>query len=146
MDITFYNISSENNALNKTLSNGLTLSGTLRAQTSIVNPVIRVEGAASIVAYNYCHIPAFNRYYFINDCVSIRSGLWEISMHVDVLMSFRAGILSSPVVLDSSEDTGKNAYLDGDVWTRLVKTKTDIINFPSGLSESGHYILITAGG
>lgn len=120
-------------------------SGTLKEETSIISPVVLME-LENPSNYNYAYIPEFRRYYFISDIVSVRKGLWRISMKVDVLESFKNYILDLGVILSDSENIGSENYLSGDVWKAKVKEKTDIINFPSGLSETGHFILITAGG
>lgn len=120
-------------------------SGTLREETSVISPVVLME-LENPSGYNYAYIPEFSRYYFISDMVSVRKGLWRISMKVDVLESFKNYILDLGVILSDSENMGAENYLSGEVWKAKVKEKTDIINFPSGLSEAGHFILITAGG
>lgn len=61
-------------------------------------------------------------------------------------MSFKEPMKNFQVILDHSEVTGVTNYQSSPVWQALVKTKTDIINFPYGLSENGEFILITAGG
>lgn len=38
---------------------------------------------------NYAFIPQLNRYYFITDIVAVNNRLWEVRMHVDVLMTNR---------------------------------------------------------
>lgn len=145
MDITLYVNHSEKNKLDKVLTDSHVFTGTLRSITSIINPVIDLE-IENPTGFNYAYIPDFGRYYFISDVVSIRSGLWKISMRVDVLQSFKDRILQCPVIISDTESTGKELYLSGEVWKSKVKELTDIINFPSGLSDSGHFILITAGG
>ena len=120
-------------------------SGVLREETSVISPVVLME-LENPTGYNYAYIPEFGRYYFIRDMISVRTGLWKISMQVDVLESFKNYILDLSVILSDSENTGAENYLSGDVWKTKVKEKTDIINFPSGLSETGYFILITAGG
>ena len=50
------------------------------------------------------------------------------------------------VILNNTQETGLSNYLASPNWVNLVKTKTDIKVFPSGLSEQGEFILITAGG
>ena len=148
MTIVFYNNYSEKNVINKTIDSltALTLTGELRKSTSVKTPVIDVEYSESIIGYNYCYITEFARYYFITDIKSIRNGLWEISMRVDVLMSFSNDILSSEAIIDHETSPEFSEYIQSDIWQDLVKDKTDIINFSSGLSESGGYVLITAGG
>ena len=145
MEITLCVNTSEKSKIGKNLTSMNVFSGTLREETSIISPVVLME-LENPSSYNYAYIPEFGRYYFINDIVSVRKGLWRISMQVDVLESFKNYILDLGVILSDSENTGAENYLSSDVWKTKVKEKTDIINFPSGLSETGHFILITAGG
>lgn len=148
MTIIFYNNCSERNVINKMIDTltALTLTGELRKSTSVKNPVIVVETTDAIIGYNYCFITEFARYYFITDIKSVRNGLWEISMRVDVLMSFQNDILSSEAIIDHETAPDNSNYLNSEIWDSTVKDKTDIINFNNGLSETGGYILITAGG
>lgn len=147
MVITLYRNNSERNCVNKTLTSARILNGTLRHETSIKNPVITIAGDENTPFFNYVFIDEFNRYYFITDIKSVRSGIWEISLLCDVLMSFRTDILNSYAVIDHTTEYDTSDYLSSDIWTTLVKDKTDIINFSgSSLLDSGEYILITAGG
>ena len=147
MVITLYRNNSERNCVNKVLSNARILNGSLRDETSIKTPVIKVAGDENTVFYNYAFIDEFNRYYFITDIKSIRNGIWEISFLCDVLMSFKNDILNSYAVIEHTTEHDTSNYLSSDIWTTLVKDKTDIINFSgSSLLDSGEYILITAGG
>lgn len=147
MDIILYKTQSERERINKTLSNTLTLTGTLRGESSVINPsfIIQYENISS---YNYCYISSFNRYYFINNITSIRNGLWKIDCSVDVLMSYKQDILNLNVIVSdvSSGENPDSVYITGDQWVSMVKTKTDVLVFPNGLLENGEYILITSGG
>lgn len=146
MDLRLFYTSDENNKINKSLSNALILSGTMRDSSSIISPVILVEGEL-FSGYNYAYIPQFDRYYFIKEITNYRHNLWILSLEVDVLMSFKSPILNLHCIFLETETTGADRYLsDSRVWVSKVKDKTDIINFPSGLLENGEYILITAGG
>lgn len=145
MDITLCVNNSEKNKLGKSLSNFNVFSGALKEETSVTNPAIMME-IENPTGFNYAYIPEFGRYYFIDDMVSVRTGLWKISMKVDVLESFKNSIRGVSVILSDSTNTGKEEYLPGKVWKAKVKELTNIINFPSGLSDNGHFILITAGG
>lgn len=145
MNITLYVNHSEKNKINKNLTNDFSLSGSLRDATNIVNPVILIE-INEISNYNYCYISDFKRYYFITDITVIRTGLFAISLMVDVLESFKTDIKNLSVILLNTQNVGLNNYLPSQVFRNNVKSKTDIINFPSGLNNSGEFILITAGG
>lgn len=145
MQFILYKNSSERQAINKTISDAVTLNGTLRSETSVTKPSIMVE-LENPSAYNYAYIPEFGRYYFIDDMVSVRYNLWRIECSVDVLMSFKNEILALPVIIADNTSPDQENYMSGDVWATTVKNKTDAIVFPSGLLETGEYILITSGG
>ena len=145
MEITLYTNNSEKNKLEKSLSRDLKLTGKLREESSIVNPsvLIQTENPSS---YNYAYIPEFNRYYFITDAISVRTDIWRISLHCDVLMSFKDELKATSVILSDTESTGATNYITGEQWKTNVKNATEIINFPKGLNTNGEFILITAGG
>lgn len=144
--ISLFKTASENNRVVKTLTDEKQLSGELRNQTSVLNPNIRIESADNISTYNYAYISEFGRYYYITDIVSVRTNCWVVSLRCDVLMSYKDEIQGLNVILDNTQETGLSNYLASPNWVNLVKTKTDIKVFPSGLSEQGEFILITAGG
>ena len=144
MEITLYLNSSEKNKIGKTITVGDVLEGSIKEPSSIINPVILIE-YNNPTAFNYVYIDAFGRYYFVNDVVVVRNNLLRVSLTVDVLESFAAAILSQYVIIDKNT-TDYDLYLPDENLLTKVKTKTDIINFPSGLLESGEFILITAGG
>jgi hypothetical protein len=146
MEITFYVNNEEPEKVNKNLGTGQTFEGTLKDRVIIERPSILIETDIDINDYNYFYIPEFNRYYFRTDIEIVRNNLFRISGRTDVLMSFKEPMKNFQVILDHSEVTGVTNYQSSPVWQALVKTKTDIINFPYGLSENGEFILITAGG
>ena len=136
---------SEKNKINKSLTAGVTLSGTLRNESNVVTPSIIIN-IDNPTIYNYAYIEDFGRYYFITDYISLRTGIWQINLKSDVLMSFKDSILASNVLINNTETTGKNNYLSGSNWVSNCKAKTDILTFSQGLLNDGQYILITAGG
>ena len=75
----------------------ITLTGTLKEPCSVMQPVFQIKrGAIDAVPdpYTYAYIAVFGRYYFVRD-VTWRDGLWEISLEVDVLASYRTQIGNS---------------------------------------------------
>lgn len=145
MIITLYNNSSEPNKISKHLTPiNIALSGSLRNESEIVNPVVLIEGdISSLQNANYARIESFGRYYYITEMKSIRNNIVELHLHTDVLMSFDISAVSGVVV--EAENIGSD-YLQGRQFVRLVKSKTDILTFSNGLLDTGEYILITAGG
>ena len=147
MEIVLYINGSERQAVRKNLQSSYTLTGSLRGESSVINPSFLIE-TSNPSQYNYCYIPSFNRYYFITDIISVRTNIWRINCNVDVLMSFQSEILNLDVIVSdaSNGDRDSPTYMEGDVWKSTVKTKTDVISFPQGLLDNGEYILITSGG
>lgn len=147
MNIILYVTGSERHAIRKTLQNDLELTGALRGESSVINPSFLIE-LTNPSQYNYCYIPDFNRYYFITNITSVRTNIWRIDCNVDVLMSFQSQILNLDVIVSdlSIGESPVSTYFSGEQWQATVKTKTDVINFPSGLLDNGEYILITSGG
>lgn len=132
--------------INKSPSLGASYEGMLRDDSSVLTPSIMVEADSSIVNYNYAYIPDFGRYYYVRDIVTFRQNLWIVSLEVDVLKTYASEIMGVHVILSDTQVTGKEQYMSGGPWKTLVKDKTDIISFSSGLNSTGEYILITAGG
>ena len=145
MEIILYNNKSPKNKIGKTLTNPNIITGSLRGETSISNFQILLN-IVDLNPYNYMYIADFGKYYFINDLISVRTGLWLVTASIDVLESYKSEILSLDVILASTESTGAKQYKMGECWDILVKDKTDIISFSDGLLNTGEFILITAGG
>lgn len=145
MDIKLYYNTSDNRCVQKVIQNELLLQGTLREDTSLIEPVITIH-SNEIPRQNYAYIAQFSRYYFINNKESIRTGLWRLHLFVDPLMSFKADILALKVVVDkqSLEVNGDEYIDDGSLVTDNLMFK-DIYNFSNGFNNTGEYILITAG-
>lgn len=145
MEIRLYNSSDETNKINKTLLNEIVLNGTLKDETSVLNPIILIE-ANNLTQYNYCYIPLFKRYYFIKDITVVRNKLFRLFLDIDVLMSYKNDILNLDVIIDKSE-TNNNAdkYINDGSFVCENKSYNTVLNFNNGFNEQAHYILVTAG-
>lgn len=119
MNITLMHTSQPNNAMNKNPSTVSTITGALRSDTSIKNPVITVNSSVNVlVGANYLFIPSFNRYYYIIDIVAKTNVTSEIHCKVDVLHSFRDEILANGAIVtrQASSSVG-NVLLDDSIYT-----------------------------
>ena len=145
MDIKLFYNSSDNRCIKKTLQGEFNITGTLRDEASIISPTIVIQIAESI-RFNYAYIPAFKRYYYINNVESVRTGVWKVYMEVDPLMSFKTDILALKVVAaKQSLITNGDEYIDdGSLVTDNLIFK-NVYNFANGFNDNGEYILITAG-
>ena len=134
MDIIFYNNTSPKIALDKTLTNATTLTGSLREQCSLIDPVINVE-SANVFNFNYCYIADFGRYYFIKEVTSVRNGLWRVVMHVDVRSSFKTEIRNNEPILERSENL-YNLYIPDELLTIEQDNWNSTYEFPGTFDKT----------
>ena len=89
----FYKSTAEKNRMDKSayLTEIIQSTGTLRRATSIISPEFEFI-YNKVPDFNYVYIPNFNRYYFIDNIVSLRNNVWTLSLSVDVLMSYKEQI------------------------------------------------------
>lgn len=138
------NYTGESYALDKQLVGAVVLTGNLKDGTSVVDPVILIHNNVALTG-NYAHIPAFNRYYFINDIVSIRTGLWRVACHVDVLMSWKNRIREQRAVIARNQNS-YNLYLNDDKFQVTANPRIQQLAFPSGPWNQGEsQILVVTG-
>lgn len=137
--------SSSKEVLDKQTSIIRTVTGTLREGTSIVDPVIKIEGDLSeFTKCNYMYIPEFGRYYYVTDIKSVINNIVEFSAHVDVLNTYKDQIRSNVAIIHRQENDW-NLYLNDGVFkvyqNPMVLTKA----FPSGFTTQ-EFVLAVAGG
>ena len=95
MNIVLCENKSEKNKINKSLTSGVTLSGNLRNESNVVNPTIIVN-IDNPTIYNYAFIQVFNRYYFITDYISLRTGIWQLNLKSDEFLISNYSASSRP--------------------------------------------------
>lgn len=147
LTIRLYHNASPAEKIGKQLDDELTTSDVLlKDDVSILKPVFRVKDVRSIITYNYLYCPELQRYYFIDDIVSIHNNLWEISCHVDVLETFKSGILAQSAVIKRQQNK-YNLYLnDPDFMTYNNETiQTKKFTPVSGFNKALNYILVVNG-
>ena len=135
---------SEMNRLLKSVDNIMTVSGVLKEETSIIDPVIKIEcDLSDVMSCNYLSISAFGRSYFVNNIRSIRNGLVEFSCHVDVLSSFASQIMANSAIIRKQENTW-NLYLNDGSFRVYQNPNVLTRAFPSGFTTQ-EFILAVAG-
>lgn len=147
-DIALYQNTSPVNKVDKSITLVATVSGVLRSGVTVTDPIVLIESqtpATIISGVNYAYISELGRYYYITGIASDANGLWLISMHVDVLMTYRTQIRSQSAIVARQENV-YNMYLD-DGWFMayqkpLIQTKYLSIAAPF---EHEEYVLVIAG-
>lgn len=141
--ITLMNNQQELNKISKTPATVMTLTGTLREETDIVDPEINVEYNGTLTNVNYMYIPELHRYYFITKIESIRTGVWRIYAHCDVLKTYAEAILGTECVVARSESR-YNLYLNDAAFKVYSNPRLQCANFPNKFNGES-YVLIMNG-
>lgn len=144
MKLTLYTNNDDNRVVTKNITQLQELTGTLRANTSIIDPVIQVENFNNALAAkcNYAKIDEFGRYYYVNDIV-FTGLLYEIHMHVDVVSSFQTELKKLEAVVSRQENL-YNLYLQDGLFKTYQNPNIAIYPF-SGAFTDYQYILCVAG-
>lgn len=140
-----YNASDKDH-LDKDISDLSTKEGTLRDECSIENPLILIHAEpGDLVGCNYFSIPSFGRKYYLTGQRVIRTGLIEISGHVDVLSSFADSIRAqTAIVMRSESSTAYNLYLNDGSLRAYQNPYVLTEVFPNGFTGNS-FILSVAG-
>lgn len=118
--VYLYTFAKRDNSTKQPPATGTEFSCVLKSGSGIMHPVLSFDlGIAGDPSqYNYAYIPAFERYYFIEEWYFNRA-LWTATLKVDVLATYKTAIGSSSLyVLRAHSDH------DGRVIDNLYPTKT----------------------
>lgn len=142
-NIDLMNNQEELNKISKNPTTVMTLTGTLREETDIVDPQINIEYSGTLTNVNYMYIAEFSRYYFITKIESVRNGLWRVYGHCDVLKTYSEAILGTPCVVARSE-TRFNLYLNDSAFKAYSNPRLQIAKFPNKFTGES-YVLVMKG-
>lgn len=131
MNVTVYNTSTDPYHVVKDIANKIgDYSGNVRGSVSVDRPIIEIED--TITTGNYCYIDTFARFYWIVDRTVLRTGLTQLSLRSDPLMSFHyTGQLQTlPIYVTRSEqfateqngNTGCNTYIPDRTVQKTART------------------------
>ena len=143
MQIKLYKNLSEVNTIGKTLTEESVRTGTLKDGCSVLSPSVVLTGE-NLSGFNYAYIPQFSRYYFIKEITSVKSGLWEISMRVDVLETYKDSIKANTAILKRQEKIW-DMYINDEKFKAESTNKTATIMFPQNHFNTVNFILTVAG-
>lgn len=122
MLIRFYNFAKrENSTKQPAAGSGTEYDVVLKDGSSLIQPtvILRLEYKP---VYNYAYIADMDRFYFVDDIVNLSKNIWEISMHTDVLASFRVEITNAELyVLRAAADYDGN-IIDNFYPVKVTKT------------------------
>lgn len=143
MNITLYANKSAPNVISKSIGAIETVSGHLNEACSVTSPSITLAYSSNALSANYLYIPAFSRYYYINDKV-IDGDTITITAEVDPLMSFQSGVLNSQVIAERSS-SNYDGYLNDPYVIGEVGYNYHTMAFPYTFANTGTYVVMTTG-
>ena len=106
LTLVCYENKAENNRLDKEnyLTVKLTMTGTLRSECDVLNPVIEFTYTGTqIPSFNYVGIDYFRRYYFVDKMDIVRTGLYRLYLSVDELYTYKDEILPCKAFIDRTD-------------------------------------------
>ena len=139
MQITTYSGFSKENNSTKRPSGGTAVNCVLKENTSIINPVFILQGANFSVNY----LKWNDRYYFVDDVVSIRNDAVELHCSVDALASWKSEIGSSSQYVTRSASKYNDKLIDGKYPT-LAGAEVDITTLGGDFAstfDGGSYVV-----
>lgn len=143
MVIQFLHNKSEYNTINKDTELIVEKTITLKNECDLVNPYVVLKLDDVLFLSNYAYIPKFKRYYFITGIEILSKTLVAVSMHVDVLESFKSDVLAGTVHITESSNVDNYYPKELDSLTSMESHKF-ISNKELALNPSK--VLATLGG
>lgn len=146
MEIRFYNNSSPNDYVNKTISLIKTATGVFKENAPVEHFEAIVSYDTDLISANYCYVDKFSRYYNIK-VETMPGSRMRVYGDVDPLMSFRSSLLNLTAIINKQQSLDKsNKYLNDGSFVSQVNEFNTSYNFANGFNSSGVFILICAGG
>ena len=116
---------------------------TIKEDCSLTEPVIYIKTSNDIKNVNYMKMGDF--YYYVRVELMPGGSMHRIIGKRDVLTSFKDEILKINAIVDKNQYES-NMYLNDGSFITEARENIEIVNFSSGFSDSGSFILIAAGG
>lgn len=111
MNVELYKTNSPKNKINKVLNTPTVIQAKLLNDINLQSPILLLQdnNNSFLTNYNYCYIPYFQRYYFIESMNKNLNGLITVKLAIDVLMSFANDIINSYANIVESESPNENS-------------------------------------
>lgn len=141
MQAIFYQFAKRTNST-KRPSGGQEFGIDLKAPCNIIDPEIKIASQSDPTGYNYCYLPTFSRYYWVKNW-TYADGLWDASLTVDTLASYRDQIGNSTEYVTRSSAQYDGTISDG-LYPASAKVQSVTTAFQGGFAEtiSGGFFVI----
>lgn len=130
----------------------LTVEGKLMFDQDMLTPKFVLH--TNTLAYNYCYIPDFGRFYYVTKQLIKTGNETEIHLQCDVLQSWKTQILSNKAVIERSADNDNvNVYFSDNMYWTQANKEVKTVPFTKANGDelvfeipTDNYILTIAGG
>ena len=139
--LTLYKNQSENNDVQKIITDAKQVDAYSRESVDILNPVVDLQGY-TVNEYNYCYIQELRRYYYIEKVSAAPNGVMQLSMKVDVLMSYISDIKASHGLITKQREYNPY-YGENDVDARQTVEK---LTFTDRFDYTGEFVVVALRG
>lgn len=143
MEIQLFTNNSDVRTMGKNLTARGTITGTWKDNTDILEPHIVINNR-NMAGINYCYIPEFGRYYYVDDEAKLTGGRIELTCAVDVLESWKPYIKNLTAVI-ARQEFKWNLYLNDEMFKAYQNPAIITKTFPNGFNTQ-EFVLTVAGG
>lgn len=119
----------------------------LKEETSVLNPVLQIRGASQTFGgsefpdFNLAYIADFHRYYFVRNITSVSALIWEVTLEVDPLATYKDEITSAPAFIQYASSGYDLSVSDSRILKKPQSTVTITEQSLEGFNENGSFIL-----
>lgn len=141
MEMILYHTDDRPNVINKNLLKLRTVNIILREMVDEKAPALLLHDD-TIANANFCYLPSFKRYYFIEQVMRYNAHLVKVVLTSDLLMTYKDKIISQDLLITA---TSKPSYYSTGLPIQATTTRR-IAKSDTTLSDNTSIILTTIGG
>ena len=139
--VTLYSFTKRENSTKRPSSGGTSYSCVLIDDTSLMNPVFKLDIGSNPIGKNYAHVSDFDRYYFITEVRSYQ-GFWYISCTCDVMGTYKTQIGAETHYVVRSADEYDGSIMDTFYPTKVEATTIkQVASNPFAWNQGHSYVV-----
>ena len=142
VNITFYNNVSDNNVVDKQITQTDEKTVLFKDDVDLIEPVVIIENDNDVLSSNYMYM--LGRYYYITSIEAMPGNLIKIKAKVDALKTYSAEIRSNQAILTRNTNQ-TNTYINDNKMKITAYTTVNTIKSTAGFSNTLNYYLLAVG-
>ncbi len=116
----------ENSTKQPAATSGTDYNVVLKDGASMIEPTVILHSTTKPV-FNYAYIADTGRYYYVDDIINMSKDIWQISMHTDVLATFKTAIGNSSLYVLRSAAAYDGNILDTFYPVKITHTDVEAV-------------------